>query len=310
MVEAFAVFGPTGELLDASGPFHAMVGSSALPRQPSVPDRLLLDLGFTGVPGSPGLLQKDGRRVRQHLRRTASGLTLLALEAVAEERAGEPSREKFLSVASHDLRGTVSNIRAYAGLMLDGQVQPAPKMRRWLEVIARNADKALVSLKEFFDSAYAQAGILEVDREPQDLEPFLRSALERVQGAVTGQVAEISAAIQEHLPQVSVDGAALDHVLCAFLEHGLARAPEGSRLELFARSLDREVIVGVTDSGPPLSEMDAAVAFDAELRAAREGRLAAGFKLGVAGAEVAAHGGRVGIERASDRTTFFFTLLL
>lgn len=308
-MDAFAIFGAGGELLGASEPFHALVQSPALPPR-CPPARLLRELGFSPTPGSPDCFQKGAVIVRQRLEPTRTGATLLVLtEALAPHGAAWP-HTKFLSVASHDLRGSVSNIRAYAGLLLGGRVPLDPKAQRWLEVIARNADKTLDTLRDLFDGEYADAGILQMDKLPQPVEPLLQSALIEAQEAAQAKGVEIVAQLPTGLPELQVDGAAITHAVSAFLEHGLARSEQGARLEVSAGAVDGQLLVQVTDKGPELSAVDAEHAFDRKRRAAQEGKLAAGFKLGVAAAEITLHGGRVGVERASGQTTFFFSIPL
>lgn len=301
---AVAIFGPDGRLLGSSARFLRLAGVSALPADAG-PEALLGRLGFEPVPDVPDHFRREGVRVRRTLERTPDGLCLLSLD----ERSEVETRARFLSIAAHDLRGPIANVRGYASFLLDSRQDLDPKARRSVEVILRNADRALGLLREYFDSAKATQLPLELDRLPQLLEPIFSKVLEDAAAAAREQGVTLDARMSA-LPEALVDKEAVGHALSAFVHHGLARTPPGQALEVNIQAADGQLQVTVADRGPALSEEESVHAYDRERRTASEGKLAAGFRLSLARAEVEAHGGAVGLRREGDRTVFFFTLPL
>jgi signal transduction histidine kinase len=291
--------------LGASARFLLLAEAPSLPEGAGF-DTLLPRLGFEPDPERPELFHKGGKRLRARLEMTAQGLALLWLEDVQADQA----RARFFSVASHDLRGPMANVRSYASFMLDTRQDLDAKARKSLETILRNADKALKLAREVFDSFKAQVRPLELAREPLPLAPALQRAVAAVQPQVQERAISLTADISGDLPEAEVDKEAFEHVLAAFLEHALVRAGPGQQVELSAVARGGALRVEVADAGPELTDEALGQTFDRDRRTAEEGKLASGFQLALAKAQVISHGGSVGVERRGDRTVFYFTLPL
>ncbi|HLL53887.1 MAG TPA: HAMP domain-containing sensor histidine kinase [Myxococcaceae bacterium] len=305
MGPAVAIFGPDGGALGASARFLQLAGARALPEGAGF-DTLLPRLGFEPDPDHPDQFRKEGLRVRARMEMTAQGLVLLWLE----EPEAEHARARFLSIASHDLRGPIANVRSYASFVLDTRADLDPKLRKQLEVIQRNADRALQLVREVFDSSKAQHRRLELAREPQPLAPSLHRVVAAVQPQAQERDVTVTADIPGEVPEGPVDKEAFEHALAAFLEHGLSRAEPGGQVLLTAAVKNGVLRVEVADSGPELSEGESRHIFDRDRRTTAEGKLGSGFRLALARAQVASHGGSVGVERRGERTVFYFTLPL
>ena len=212
--------------------------------------------------------------------RSLRGLTSIPTLADVMELTPE-LRVKFLSLASHDLRGTLANVRTWAGILASGRVPLDERGKRATEVILRNTDRALAQQQALFDLLRAEWAPLPVARTIRALGPLLASSL--VDVPVEGAAG---------LPEVSVDEDRLGHVLYAFAAHARARAGGGG-FSVRAEAGDGGAWVSFEDRGAPLDAQQRARAFDPVARALEEQKLGAGFDLGVAGQELAAMGGRV-----------------
>ncbi len=234
-------------------------------------------------------------------------------QAWAWPQEGDPEeayrrRVRYLSLASHDLRGALANIRSYAALLLNGRVPLEPKARRGLETILRNADRALAFSQDFFDSSRAELGALAFERAPQPLEPLLAAAVERWQSVA--RESSVSLVLEGHapLPLVDVDGGRIQHAVEAFVQHHLARAQSGEAIHVRTRSGPSHVRVEVRREAMPISTEDAALVFQHQERAFREKKLEDALRVHLARQEVEVHGGRVGVEIDEGGTTLFLTL--
>ncbi|KFE62167.1 sensor histidine kinase [Hyalangium minutum] len=218
------------------------------------------------------------------------------------------SQVRYLSLASHDLRGALANIRSYAAMLLGGRIPLDPKAKRGLETILRNADRALSFAQDFFDTSRAQLGSLAFERERQALEPLLAAAVERHRAAA--QAAEVAVILDGHapLPLVELDAGRIQHAVESFIQHHLLRAQPGERILVHAIPEGDQVRVEVRREGLPLSEEDMALVFSHQERAFREKKLEDALRIHLARLEVEVHGGNVGVETDATGTTLFFTL--
>jgi two-component system OmpR family sensor kinase len=190
-------------------------------------------------------------------------------------------RVRFLSLASHDLRGTLGNVRTWASLLKTRSEGLDERGQRATEVILRNTDRALAQQQALFDLLRAEWAPMPLMAESTEVAP----AVQRLGAQVTSE-------LPAHLPSVRADPDRLQHVLRAFLARAVERA-EGTAVVLRAREEPPGVVFELEDGGPPPDEAALQRTFDPVASALHEQRLGTGFELGVAAAEVRAMGGTV-----------------
>lgn len=162
----------------------------------------------------------------------------------AEQAAeGRDAREvRLLRIAAHDLRGPLANVRSYADLALAGKRAPLePRVKRALEVIRRNADRALSMLEDTVESLRLDRGGLPVEPEPVPFEAAWTRALQRTEARAEPAAASLEFALPEAVPDVIAEPERLHRVLYAPLEHLLSRA-EGGGIRVTG-SIDRGTLV-------------------------------------------------------------------
>jgi two-component system, OmpR family, sensor kinase len=270
----------------------------------------LLELaGFRPLAGEAQIWERDGEAVRAGECPLEDGSRLIWTWAVSGRQAeATRSQVRYLSLASHDLRGALANIRSYAAMLLGGRIPLEPKAKRGLETILRNADRALSFAQDFFDSSRAQLGSLAFERERQPLEPLLAAAMERQRAAA--EAAQVALVLEGHapLPLLEIDAGRIQHAVESFVQHHLQRAQPGERILVHAIPEGDRVRVEVRREGLPLSEEDTALVFSHQERAFREKKLEDALRIHLARLEVEVHGGSVGAETDATGTILFLTL--
>ncbi|RKH64420.1 sensor histidine kinase [Corallococcus llansteffanensis] len=269
---------------------------------------LMTASGFHRREDGRGVWEREGRAlmVGEELLEDGGRLVWVVPVPWSGERVAE--RVRYLSLASHDLRGSLANIRSYAALLLNGRVPLEPKAQRGLETILRNADRSLAFAQDFFDSSRAELGALAVERERQPLLPILDAAVERMRAAASASSAALVLDPLPDLPDVEVDAGRIQHAVEAFVHHHLVRVQPGEELHVRAASLGHQVRVEVRRDGAPVPAEDISAVFQCEERAFRERKLEDPLRIFLARQEVEAHGGQVGAQTDAGGSTLFLTL--
>ncbi|MFL5319806.1 MAG: ATP-binding protein [Myxococcaceae bacterium] len=260
--------------------------------------------------GQPSI-QLDGRRFDVTVAEAADdGFAVFFHEQQTTVSAGDDveKRRGFFSIASHDLRGMLANVRSWASILTSGRVQLDDRGKRAAEVISRNTDKAIALMQEFFDSARADLFPVPVEIQPEDLRGELEKALATVEKEDPEQPVHVQLSCDADVSKVPVDLDRFRHILRAFLEHARARAGAGGDVQLTVHPTDEGIWFHVQDHGPKPSEAELNHAFDRDLRAVTERKLGAGFRLAFAAAEVAAHQGKVDAKARPDGASYGFWL--
>ena len=306
----FALLSPGGHLRELDSRLRTHLGVEALPGDVTSVAELLARLGFHPQPGAH-LWARGGQWVRAGEQTLDEGTRLFWILPVEGDEEVSRRRVRYLGLASHDLRGALANVRSYAALLLNGRIVLEAKLKRGLETILRNTDRALSFAQDFFDASRADLGMLACERERQAIEPLLASAVEHhLEAAGAASVALSLELPPAPLPEVDVDAGRVQHAVESFIRHHLQRAQPGEQLRVKALSTAERLQVEVRRDGVPTPEDEVPLTFEREERAFREKKLEDALRLALARQEVEALGGSVGVSTDAGGTSLFLSLPL
>jgi len=255
-----------------------------------------------------GTTQDIGERKQLEAERTR----LLEAERTARERAEAASRmrQDLVAIVSHDLRNPLSAITSSVTLL--ERVLPADAATRapkYVETIARSAERMGRLISDLLDVASIDAGRLSVDPATRDVATLLADAIEMLRPVAAGKSIRLDA---EPLPQplaVHADQERVLQVLSNLLGNAVKFTREGGAISVRAEPEDALVRVSVIDTGPGISAEQMPHLFDRYWQAKRDGRLGIGLGLSIAKGIVEAHGGRIWAESTLGKgAAFHFTL--
>lgn len=218
--------------------------------------------------------------------------------------AGMTERDRtarLLRAASHDLRGPLANVRGYASLLAEPRMELPDKARKAVQVILRNADRALLLLREFMDSEQAERGRLELPVEAVSLREALDRALKASAPELDARGVRLSLDEQVQTA-VLAEPSALEHILRVLIEHAAERSPSGNEIRLCVRPAGAQIQVIVLDFGPPLSAEQQRTLFDREAHLSQRPKLATGFRLSLASHEARLMEGSLEVASSADGT--------
>jgi signal transduction histidine kinase len=248
-------------------------------------------------------------RVAEHPFET--GEVLVFLEEVTAQTAKSVAHSRLLSFGSHDIRGPLANVRVYASLLLNAQDGVDERAKGHAEVILRNSDRAISLLQEFIDSWVDELGMLRLDTSQQRVAPLIQAAVDRCRSSATEKGLQLKVSLPPDEVTGLVDRERFVHAVAALLDHGTMRSPPRGNLHLNASVAARRLLVALTDEGPSVEAEQVERYFDRDQSLTVEGKLGPRFRLSLAGAEIRAHGGEVGVRPSAEKgATFFFLLPL
>ena len=220
------------------------------------------------------------------------------------DRPPDDSAVRFLSLASHDLRGPLATVRSYAALLASPRFALDERARAAVEVMLRNVDRALGSWDFLVEAWRLDVGGLRLDLREEDLLPSLRASVDSAASNAREHSVRLEVSLPGTLPTVRIDLDRMQLVLSGAWSHVLARSHPGAVAGLTARATADECELTFWDSGPPLTPDGEAHAFDRRGEALRGHELGSAFRMAIAGALVQAHGGRARVGSLNGRTLF------
>lgn len=269
------------------------------------PTPIPLDVGH-GVTIPAGL---SGTVMRTQDGSAITGLVVVVQDLTADE---ELARRKRLDLGRRDLvaetaHDAMNPLAAVLGnLDLAASAPPCPC--RPIVERARNAAQRLQRLmSDILDDSRLERQSLTIRYVPTPLRPIVDEVVQVVEAASpVGLSFEVD--IPADLPPVTGDPDRLQRVVANLVDNAAKYSPEGGRVGISARRIDRLVELSVSDQGMGISPEDLPRLFDRHFRPrARIVRRLPGTGLGLSIVKsiVEAHGGAIHVESAPGEGSTF-----
>ncbi len=231
-----------------------------------------------------------------------STLVSSRIDSLAE---ADQQRRLLLRSVSHDLRTPLATIKGAATELLEGEVRDEADRTRMLRLVDREATRLDHLVANLLALSRIEAGAMEPQRSPTDVELLIRAATRRFVLGATDVRLEVE--VQPDLPLVDVDDVQLSQVLDNLVDNAVRHSPPGATVTVLG-SLDRSRLrIDVVDrgSGVDLDEIDQL------FQPFRSGSVAgsSGVGLAICRAIVELHDGTIQVDDDHGRGTRFTVLL-
>ncbi|MEA2179140.1 MAG: hypothetical protein QOG77_2437 [Solirubrobacteraceae bacterium] len=293
--DAIALLGPDGDVLVQNEPMRELLatGVAALDPPPGGAGEEYHD--ELVPPGTRRLLARWSAPL--HDDGDVSGGRIVVLRDVSAERESERLKDEVLALVSHELRTPLTSVVGYVDLVLDGSDELTPDVRRFLEVVERNARRLLRLVGDLLFVAQAEAGRLELSRAEVDLGAIASDSVEaaRPEAERTGATLLLDA---EPVRTFLGDRDRCAQVLDNLIANAVKFAGGGGHIQVTVAERGETAVLEVADDGPGIPVEEQELVFERFARASNAaGRAVPGAGLGltVVKAIVEGHGGTVGV---------------
>ena len=178
----------------------------------------------------------------------------------ANEKLAEASEQKsrFLANANHELRTPLSSIIGYARILRrDAHGVMTPLQLENLDDLMRNAERLLTLIDELLDIARIEAGKVDLQVQPVDVQEVLHSVILTVQPMINGQAVRLVQDLTPNLPKLMTDGEKLRQILLNLAGNAVKFTEQGEiRLVAGQKGDDLELVVADTGIGIKPEELE------------------------------------------------------
>ncbi|NDP48802.1 MAG: GAF domain-containing sensor histidine kinase [Sulfuriferula multivorans] len=231
------------------------------------------------------------------------------------------TKDEFISMVNHELRTPLTSIYGSLALIrnqVTGEIPP--QAMQLIDVAYRNGERLLTIVNDILDVAKLEAGKMEMQMGPVEVQPFLQKAIElnrpycEAHGcnlelrpiSIDSSIDSCSSA------QVTGDENRLLQVMNNLISNAAKFTHASDTVEIFFLKQGDQVQVGVTDHGPgiPQEKMkDLFIKFNQLSKDSNAKAPGTGLGLNICKLIVEQHGGNIGCESVPGKhTTFQFTL--
>ncbi len=219
----------------------------------------------------------------------------------------ERMRRDFIANAAHELRTPLTNLQGYLEALRDDVIQAD---RATYDSLWEEADRLVRLARSLDDLAEGEAGAEPARSVELDLAPILEASVALVRPALEGRGIAVERRWSSPLPARG-DPDHLAQVLANLLQNAVRYTPDGGRVAVSGEARPGNVLVGVSNTGEPIPEVDLAHLFERFYRVEKSrdrARGGAGIGLAIVKQLIEASGGRVGVESSPAGTRFWFSL--
>ena len=257
---------------------------------------------------------REQERLRREFLELNGELTALGRElalANAELARLNVLKNKFLGMASHDLRKPAGLILNLAEMLLEDASPMSDDARRNARQIVASATSMARLIDDFLDVTSIEADRLNLDIQVVEQDALVAAALAMVQEAAAKRGVEVKSSLAPACARLRGDGPKLEQVLTNLLSNAIEYAPDRTCVTVGSRLQAEGLCFWVEDQGDGLDpgQQRRFEAFTGSGAPKASGERSFGLGLAIVRRIVAAHGGTCFVEsRQGGGSRFGFLL--
>ncbi|MFQ5449335.1 MAG: ATP-binding protein [Nitrospinaceae bacterium] len=221
-------------------------------------------------------------------------------------------KNKFLGIASHDLRNPLHLILSYSEILKDGTFGPLNQDQiRIMEKIFRSSEFMSALLNNLLDISKIESGKIDLDKKEEDFNSLVESQVEFYRYLAKKKNIEIQFD-SGNIPPLYCDKNAMIQIIGNFMGNAIKFSPPNTRIYVSTKLENDHVRFSVKDEGPGISGEDQKLLFgEFQTLTAKPtgGEKSTGLGLAIVQKLAYLHGGEVGVTSELGKgSTFFFML--
>jgi len=237
--------------------------------------------------------------------------TILVFHDLTRIKKLERSRQEFVANVSHELRTPLSHIKGYVETLLDGAKDDPEVSTRFLQTIARNAERLKLLIEDLLTISELESGRVTLNLQTVSLRPLVEKVFDDFKARAEGR----GVSLTNDVPELSVraDSIRVEQVLSNLVDNAIKYGRADGQVTVTAgQGENGKVEISVQDNGPglPAEALDRVFErfFRVDKARSRE-QGGTGLGLSIVKHIVLGHGGRVWAKSEPGKgATFFFTL--
>ncbi len=236
------------------------------------------------------------------------------LRDITHFRELDALKSDFVATVSHDLRAPLTLMRGYL-TMLEMVGDLNERQRKYIAHIQRSVDNMARLVNSLLDLGRIEAGVgLRVQMLP--LFDLLEEVKKRWEPHASRKQIDLRLEIAPRTPPlIEADQALLDRAISNLVENAIKYTPKGGHVTIFARPKGSDrVVIGVSDTGIGISQIDKPRLFEKFYRVVKKGQAAehgTGLGLAIVKSVVERHHGKVWVKsKIGEGSTFFIEIPL
>ncbi len=234
--------------------------------------------------------------------------TLITAEDITRARIAEKAQDDFVAQVAHELFTPLTSIKAYAEMLMMGDVIDPEMLKEYCNTINDETDRLTGLIKNLLSVAKMEAGTLTIERALVKTDWLLDQSLPAIDATAKAKRITIAKQLPDKFPTIMGDKDLLKVVLVNILGNAVKYTPEAGTIRISLLEQDHSVFFEVSDTGCGIPPKDLPHLFDKFYRgaaAAVRDQSGSGMGLATAMQIVKLHGGAINVISEIDKGSCF-----
>jgi two-component system, OmpR family, phosphate regulon sensor histidine kinase PhoR len=230
------------------------------------------------------------------------------LKDIGDETREKTRHAEFVSAVCHELKTPMSSIRAFAEMLLDGDVTDPDEQRELYGFIDVQVDRLTRLVNNMLNLARIESGVIKVQREDLELGDVLNRSLDVVRQLAEEKQIRLVPELSPLYTAVHVDSDLFGQAVINLLSNAIKYTPEGGEVRLRSRMDEDRAVIEVRDTGMGIPADSLPRIFDRFYRVPENNQAAAGTGLGLSLVHYIVtelHNGSIAVASEVDRGSCF-----
>lgn len=237
-------------------------------------------------------------------------MTFYSIKREFDQRSlSEERKNDFISIASHELKTPITSMSVFTDLLKKRiELSKDRQSLHYLQKIREQIQKQTGLISDLLDISKMQAGKIELEREPFDMNKLIKTTVETVQATSKTHKLIIKGRSKN---KVFGDKQRIGQVLINFLSNAIKYSPNAKKVVVMVKEERKVVFVSIQDFGIGLARKHHKKIFTRFYRASEKDKLFPGFGIGlyITFEIIRRHSGKVWVVSSEGKgSTFTFTI--
>lgn len=233
-------------------------------------------------------------------------------ETIEQLREQINSRDKFLSILSHDLRSPFTSIIGFADILLNDNSLSDKERAEFLNYIQDSASNQLQFVNYILDWSNLKLGRIQLNLQKVAFADLVYNSISNLTGNSIRKNIEIKPRIDDSL-YVKVDERLVLQAITNLLSNSIKFTPEGKKIYIYTNRFNKDFVeIVIKDEGVGIPEEHKAKLFNLDnlfTQRGTKGEKGSGVGLSLVKEIIEKHGGQIWFySKENEGTEFHFTL--